>query len=138
MITLQPSSAYVIGPAVQATASIQNATPPTVNIIATDTMASESGSDTGMYVISRTGNNSIPLTIKLGIGGTALNGTDYLSLPTQITIPAGASSASLQLVPIPDMLKEKSETVVVTVQSSSAYSVGSDSEATVTIRDVRP
>ena len=124
------------GSVVKATVSIQNATPPTVSIIATDAVASEVGLDTGMYVISRTGNNSLPLTIKLGIGGTARNGTDCLSLPTQITIPAGASSVSLQLTPNPDSRRERSETVVVTVQSSSVYLVGNAFRATVTISNL--
>ncbi|MBI3850851.1 MAG: HYR domain-containing protein [Verrucomicrobia bacterium] len=137
VVTIQSSSAYLLGTNFKATVSIQNATPITISVVATDADASEAGPNTGMFVLSRTGDNAAPLTVKLGYSGTARNGVDYLTLPSQVTIPAGVSSLSLQLTPIRDGLDEKSETAVITVQSSSSYLLGTSSKATATLANAQ-
>jgi len=111
--------------------------PPMVSIKATDARASENGPDTGMYRILRTGARSMPLTVNLGISGTARNGADYLALPAQITIPAGEDSTGLLLIPKADPLIEKTETAVVTIRASATYGVGEESKATIRIQNAR-
>lgn len=54
-----------------------------------------------------------PTTVNYTIGGTAVNGTDYQTLGTSITIPAGDTTALLHIYPIADGLVEGNETVVI-------------------------
>ncbi|MEZ5014657.1 MAG: choice-of-anchor L domain-containing protein [Chitinophagales bacterium] len=53
------------------------------------------------------------LTIHFGIGGTALNGTDYDEIPDSITIAAGTLSDSIGIFPISDFITEGFESVII-------------------------
>ncbi len=108
---------------------------PVVSIIATDANAAEAGSESGTFTISRTGATTSALTVNYTLSGTAVNGTDYNSLGTSTTIPAGAGSTSVTVRPIDDTLVESAETVILTVNSTAAYTVDSSVTATVTIAD---
>jgi len=108
---------------------------PVVNVSATDATASEAGGNTGTFTFSRTGDTSSPLSISYTVGGSAAPGPDYVALPGSVTIPSGASSATVTVTPIDDALTEGSETVLVAVAPAAGYSVGTPSSATVTIVD---
>jgi len=109
--------------------------PPTVTVLATDFLASEPGTDTGTFTISRTGDTSTPLTVNYSLGGTAQNGTDYQQLATTVTIPVGASSVDVVVRPIDDQLIEVAELVILTLSPDTAYNVGLLNTATITIVD---
>ena len=111
------------------------ATPPTVTILATDPTASEPGTDTGTFTLTRSGPPEAALTVSYSISGTATNGVDYEAIPSAVTIPAGATTASIVIRPIDDSLVEGPETVTLTLASGSDYQVGSPNAATVTIAD---
>jgi len=108
-----------------------------VSVITTDPTAAESGtppSDTGTFLISR--DNSVGnLTVNLAISGTATNTTDYATIPTTVTIPNGSTSVIVTVSPVDDALVESTETVVLTLASSSGYTISSPSTATVSILD---
>lgn len=108
---------------------------PTVTIQAQDATAAEPGTDTGSFAVSRTGSTSSPLTVSYTVGGTATPGTDFQSLSGTVTIPAGASSAAINVVPLDDSLVEGNETAVITVAASAGYAVGTSTSATITIAD---
>ena len=108
---------------------------PTVTVTATDANASEAGPDTGTFTVTRTGGTTTPLVVNYTLGGTAGNGTDYQSLPTSVTIPAGASSANITVTPIDDTAVEGNESVVITLAADATYTVGSPGSATITIAD---
>ncbi|MFL5330838.1 MAG: metallophosphoesterase [Gemmataceae bacterium] len=108
---------------------------PTVSISATDLTASESGTDTGQFTITRTGSTTSALTVNLTNTGTATNGIDYNSIPNTITIPVGSSSTTITITPIDDSLVESSESVILTVTAGTGYAVGSANSGTVTILD---
>ena len=108
--------------------------PPTVSIIATSPIATETGSKTGTFVVSRTGASSAALTVFYSsVGGTAAPGFDYVALPGSAIIPAGASSVAIPVTLIADSLFERNETIVVTLIGNAAYVVGTPSSATVTM-----
>ena len=109
---------------------------PTVTLMANDPNASEVGPDNGQYMVTRTGSTASALTVNYTIGGTATNGTDYTSLPGSAVIAAGAPFATINLVPLADTLIEGSETAILTLSSSAAYTVGSPASGTVIIGDV--
>ncbi len=47
------------------------------------------------------------------ISGTATNGVDYQFLPGSVGVPAGGTSASIQIIPIQDNIVEGQETVII-------------------------
>ncbi len=108
---------------------------PTVTLSATDANASETAGDPGTYTISRTGSTANSLSVKFSVSGTATNGTDYNQINSPVTIPAGASSVTVQLSPIDDTSAESSETAILTLNSDPLYIIGSPSSGTVTIAD---
>src|SRR5204863_296263 len=93
-----------------------NAPPRTVvTIVATDPEGSEipvvppglgmpQRYDPATFTVSRTGPTSNALTVAYSVGGTALNGIDYALLPGAVEIPAGASSATIEVSVIDDDL----------------------------------
>lgn len=138
VLTISPNANYTIGSMGSATVTIadnDSAPLPTVTVAASDPNASETGPDSGAFTISRSGSTESALTVQYTLGGMAGNGTDYQTLPASVTIPAGQTSAVVTVAPIDDGDIEDQETVVLTLNSSSAYIIGSPNSATVTISD---
>jgi subtilase family serine protease len=106
---------------------------PSVSVVATTTPAREAGQTSGVFTVTRTGDTAAPMTVQYSVGGTATPGSDYAALPGSLTIPAGASSATIIVAPIDDLLVEPDESVIVTLVSTADYRVGSPGVATVTI-----
>lgn len=76
---------------------------------------------------SRPNATNQPLIINYTIGGTATMGVDYQTIPTSVTIPAGQTSTSIQIVGIEDNFPELTETIILT------YSTGCNTFETITI-----
>ncbi|MBW4471867.1 MAG: DUF4347 domain-containing protein [Stenomitos rutilans HA7619-LM2] len=114
---------------------------PVVTIAATDADASETGSDPGQFTVTRTGSTTDSLVVTYYISGTATNLADYTDATTSktlaknVTIPAGSSSATITIAPKDDTVAEGNETVILTIDSTSRYKIGTDSTGTVTIAD---
>ena len=108
---------------------------PVITITATDSAAAEAGTDTGTFTISRTGGTSAALAVNFSVAGGATSGSDFASIGTSTTIPAGAASRTITITPVDDTAVESPETVVVTLASSSSYTLGDPSTATVNIAD---
>lgn len=109
---------------------------PTVNITASTPNASEQGAVSGSFAVTRSGDTTDALIVNYTVGGTATNGSDYSLLSQSVTIPAGATSATITVTPIPDSIAEGDETVMLTLSNDLSYSVGSSGTATVTIHDL--
>ena len=107
-----------------------------------DATASESGTDTGTFRLTRLGSATLPLTSPLTVTftltGTAVNGTDYTSVPLTATFLAGLATVDVVLTPTADALSEGSETVVLTLTTVAPYTLGSPTSGTVTIADSAP
>jgi alpha-tubulin suppressor-like RCC1 family protein len=74
------------------------------------------------------------LEIPYTLAGTAAEGADYTIVPAgSVTIPAGETSAALALTVADDALPEKSEAVIVTLQSGDGVLAGDPAVTTVTI-----
>ena len=81
------------------------------------------------------GTSALRSTSRWPITGTATNnGVDYAFIGTSVNIPAGQPSAAVPVNVVRDNLVEGSETVVLTIQSSRTYNIGT-AAATVTIAD---
>jgi subtilase family serine protease len=73
------------------------------------------------------------LTVAFTVSGTATPGADYVPLDISATIPAGAASVTIPVVPIDDTLVEPDETVILTLVASPDYMLGSPASAIVRI-----
>ncbi|MFH1936266.1 MAG: choice-of-anchor L domain-containing protein [Bacteroidota bacterium] len=63
----------------------------------------------------------LPYVINYTIGGTAINGVDYTTIPNFVTIPAGQSSTTLTISPIYDGISEGTETVILDIAQASCF-----------------
>ncbi|MFD0893583.1 DUF1349 domain-containing protein [Luteolibacter ambystomatis] len=98
--------------------------------------ASESGPVAGKFTISRSGSTLAALTVNVAMSGTATNGTDYTSVASTVTIPAGSASADVTITPTVDAVAEGDETAVLTLTADAAYTLGATVNGTVTIADL--
>ena len=105
-----------------------------LTVTATAANASERGLVPGTFTISRSGSLTNPLTVAIAIGGSATAGTDYVAVPSSVTIPANSATATVTISPLADSLAEGDETVIVTLESGLASTFAS-ANATVTIHD---
>ena len=104
-----------------------------VSILASDSRASGTG-DIGVFTISRTGvSMASAVTVRYSLGGTPQNGVDYQTLPGSVTIPAGASSVNVKLVPTGPSRWPIDEDVYLMLEQGSGYLVDTPNYAIMTI-----
>ncbi len=121
-----------------------NATPATVTITDNDTAvvsivattdASEPATN-GLFTLNITNPSTTATTVTYTVTGTATNGTDYVSIPTTVVIPANATSVTIPVTVSDDLTVEGLENVIITLVSTSNPSVTvNTTPATVTIND---
>ena len=109
-------------------------------VFASAPVIAEAGSGTAQFTFYLSGPVGNDTHLTLQISGTAVNGVDFQTLPTQVTIPAGQTANALTLTAIPDGITESPETVTVTITASdnACVNVGSPSAATITIVEAIP
>jgi hypothetical protein len=134
-LRLGPGAGYQIGALANATVMIQDDERPAVTLITNDGSASEAGLDTAAFTVSRTGPTTVELVVSFDVAGTATQGVDYQDLGGTVTIPAGASSATVTITPIDDSLVEGAEHGILTLTADSSYAVVTPGIAAVTIAD---
>jgi hypothetical protein len=130
--------------------------PPVINIYATDPVAVEgtnypnwyspnstasnyvSGANTATFLVRRDGSTNTDLTVYYSIGGTAINGEDYETLPGSVVIPAGKTYALITIYPLDDSDSDYRyyDTVVLSLiapptayNSPATYTIGSPQQA---------
>ena len=78
---------------------------------------------------------SLPVTVELGLGGTATDGADYNASATQIVVAVGDTTGSVTLTVVDDALIEGDETAVVDVNAVINGNEVGDQQVIVTITD---
>ncbi len=108
----------------------------TATITASDAEASEDG-DEGTFTIDlgQVNGTGSAVLVNFSIGGTASNGVDYATIPNNVSIPNGQRSASIDIDPIDDDLLENTETIILTLAPSPAYTIGNPSTAQIDLID---
>ena len=132
---------YILGPGENALVVMILDDEQSVSIEASDEMASEEGPETGTFDVTRSGDTTNALTVYYSIRGTATKGTDYATIASSLTIPAGQTTATITVTPVDDTIGEPTETVILTLlhAANSRYSVDPDwRSATVFIEDNEP
>ncbi len=98
---------------------------------------SENGG-TGSFTFSRTGTDG-DLVVPFSVSGTAEEFLDYRELPRSVTIPDGASSATVDVEPLVDLPTEIGTTLVLSTARDRLFLVaGSAASATATISQWDP
>jgi hypothetical protein len=105
-----------------------------VNVTASTPMANEAGPVNGGFTLTRTGDLGLPLTVNYTMSGTAGSGSDYTALLGSVTFQAGAVSTNITVAVSDDSDVEFTETVILTIDGSLNYGIGSGS-ATVNVLD---
>lgn len=112
-----------------------------VTIAANDPTAAEpdSGTDTGQWTITRTGNISAGLTVNYAVdtGLSTASSGDYQSIGTSVSFVATETTKTVTLTPNNDSTYEGNETVVLKISASASYINGTPDGATVTIESIR-
>lgn len=111
---------------------------PIINITTIDANAAETGNDTGVFRITRTGSTVGPLIVSYTIatGPGQATSDDYTpTLTGAVTIPSGQSFVEITITPVKDNLVEGNETLTLTLGDTGSYDVGANKTATITIID---
>lgn len=98
----------------------------------------EDGATPLTYTFVRTGSLANPLSVRVGIGGTAVAGSDYSGInlsagtnpSTVVTFAAGSNTAKLQLTPLIDADPELDESITLTLLTGQGYTVGTSTPVT--------
>ncbi|PNJ94414.1 beta strand repeat-containing protein, partial [Cylindrospermopsis raciborskii] len=132
ILTLDSGTGYTIGTTSGVTGTITNDDTQVTLAVSPNSVAEDGNGDL-VYTFTRTGVISNALTVNYTIGGTANNGSDYVSIGTSVTFAAGSSTATVTVDPTPDTTVEADETVILTLDSGTGYTIGTTSGVTGTI-----
>ncbi|HFT6993234.1 TPA: putative Ig domain-containing protein [Stenotrophomonas maltophilia] len=113
------------------TLTVSNA--PTVSINVSPSSVAEDSGTPLVYTVTRSASQPTAMLVNLTLSGTATSGTDYTGAVSSMTIPANATSATFNIVPVADTQVESDETVIFTVAAGAGYTVGAPASATGTI-----
>jgi hypothetical protein len=91
--------------------------------------------DRGIFRITRNTMTGTALQITVALSGTATAGTDYQAIASPVTLPAGAASVDVPVVPIDDLDDEGDESVILEIVSAPGFTVEAPASATVTLGD---
>ncbi|WNH47040.1 putative Ig domain-containing protein [Xanthomonas hawaiiensis] len=124
---------YSVGSPSSATATIVNDDFPVASITVSPASVYEDGAPNLVYTVALSQPSPSALSIGFNVGGTATNGTDYATINSPLVIAAGQTSGTITVNPTPDTTVEPDETVVISLNAGSGYTVGSPNSATGTI-----
>jgi hypothetical protein len=102
------------------------------------------GPKDAVFTVRRWGETTNDLTVSYGIGGTASNGVNYVTLPGVVTIPEGESSARITVVPLdggqsPSIVRTVILTLTPSTDAPPDYVVGvPDKAAAIILEGVPP
>jgi hypothetical protein len=140
-ITNGGANGYVVANAVRfmplgSIAPNPNSTLPVVQIVASDAVAGEFGTNTARFtVVCPNGTNAAPLTVNYSVGGTATPGVDYAALSGSVKIPAGVIATNILITPLGNNLTTNQVTVTINLTASANYSLTNLASATAVIQD---
>ena len=109
--------------------------PPTIEVVASDAVGGEFGTNKARFAIVRSGDTNPAVTVNYSVTGTALPGTDYATLPASVTLATGVMATNIFVTPLGNNLTTNSASVTMNLTASANYSFTILSNATVNILD---
>lgn len=136
-LTSVTSGLATLGASLVATNTIADNDTATLSIANTTNGAEAGGPTNGVMTLTQTALSSTNTGITYTVGGTATSGTDYTALSGTVTILAGATTATITIPVLDDLVVEPSETVTVTLTgpTSGLITLSATVLATNTIAD---
>lgn len=107
------------------------------NTVTATLLQSEISEDWGapaILLIQRSGGLDA-IEVNLAFSGSATEGVDYAHQGASVSLGVGQIAAWLPITPVNDQANESNESITITLQSGSGYSIGSPSSVTLTILD---
>ena len=92
-----------------------------ISLTLVDTNASEPGGDTAQFILTRAGDLTDPLTVRIAYTGTATFTNDYTGAPTNVTFAAGQSVTNMIVTALDDSAGEATETIIVSIAPGTNY-----------------
>lgn len=105
---------------------------PRITVASTMPRAAQSGPTEGRFTLYRQGSLAGDLTVQIHLSGTAVNGQDYVLLPTAVTMLAGVTEKELVVTPYVTGA-QLSKIARLEVTQAIGYRVGPAASASVTI-----
>ena len=96
----------------------------------------EDGLVPGVFRISRAANDALALPVSFTLGGTAVEGRSYRTMPRTATIPAGAAYVDVEILPLIDPVLETAATVSLALAPGLYGISGTDGSATLSIENL--
>ncbi len=135
VVSLEPSSSYTVGAQGSAVITISGSDAlPTVTLTSATTYL-EKGQPYEV-TISLSEAMSSSLTIDVDYGGTARQGTDYTLPGGNVVVPPDQTSLQLEIPTVTDNVVESSRVLTVSLDANSAYEIGPQNRASVTIESM--
>ena len=132
VLTLSAGSGYEVGSPGTHTLTIAASDPPAASFaLASQTV--QEGSGTSNVTVNLSPAPASDITLSYTVDGTATSGSDYTALSGTVTVPKGATTATIPVAIVDDGANEDAETVVLTLAKGPGYEVGSPGTHTLTI-----
>ena len=96
----------------------------------------EDGLVPGVFRISRAGADALALPVAFTLGGTAVEGRSYRTMPRTATIPAGAAHVDVEILPLIDPVLETAATVELALAPGLYGISGTNGSATLSIANL--
>ena len=126
---------YTIGATPTVTGTLISSSPViSVNVTGTNAITQTTGPLT--FRVTRGGDPSKALSVNYTLGGSAVSGSDYETLPGTVTFLAGAATADIPIYPIWNNGTIVTKMVTVTLASGAGYVIGAVNTASGTIAPV--
>ncbi|MGC9035951.1 MAG: immunoglobulin domain-containing protein, partial [Verrucomicrobiia bacterium] len=109
--------------------------PPVISINATIPSVNEASFGFAQFTFNRNGDTNSEVTAYFTVSGNATPNTDYAPIPSSITFPAGTTTATLNVFPINDSIREGDENIVITLVPTTEYDIRPPESAKVIIYD---
>ena len=88
-----------------------------INLSSSVSSITENSGTTVTVTANLTKAQASALSINLSVSGSATEGTDYSSIVSSLTIPAGSQSVSTTFTPIDDSISDVNETISISISS---------------------
>jgi len=133
ILTIDPGTGYTVGTPSVATGTITNDDIPVATIAVAPASVTEDGAANLVYTVTLDKAPLVDTVINLTTTGTATSLTDYTGTVATVTILANQTTGTVTINPTTDAIVEPDETVILTIDPGTGYTVGTPSVATGTI-----
>lgn len=123
-LIVDAGSGYIVGSPSNAVGTILNDDVPSATISVSPASVAEDGAPNLVYTVTLNQAAFNPISINFTTGGTATAGTDYANVTSPLIINTGNTSGTITINPTADAGIESDETVSITLNAGSGYTVG--------------